>query len=102
MGDSILYDFDSGTPAKDGATIKDEVLKIGNEIKIKTNAVLHFISDSAGAYVKARRLLKSEVDSPFMFIGPCLAHQTNLILKVRSCTTSVDDIVFIHVGFYKK
>ena len=81
-GLSVLYDFTTGSLAKDGASICDELMQIGKALQEKTAAVLSFVSDSAGSYVKARELLKLNSESPFQFVGPCLAHQSNLILKV--------------------
>lgn len=82
-GTSIMYDFTSGTPAKDAVSIARELIEVGRKVKDKTPAILSFISDSAGSYVKARDVLKASSVNPFKFVGPCLAHQSNLILKVR-------------------
>ena len=82
-GASLMYEFNSGTPAKNGKAICDDLLEMGRRIQEKTQATLCFVSDSAGSYVKAREYLNLRTDSPFMFAGPCLAHQSNLILKVR-------------------
>ncbi len=82
-GDSVLYEFSTGTPAKDGESIALELIEMGKRIKATAaETVLNFVSDSASAYVKARRLLEEDSDSPFKFVGPFLSHQSNLILKV--------------------
>ncbi len=91
-GTCILYDFNAGSPAKNGTAICKELMEMGESVKGKTQATLNFVSDSAGSYVKARKLLKKERKSPFMFVGPCLAHQSNLILKV--CVATKLQIIF--------
>ena len=53
-GASIMYEFNSGTPAKTGRPIANDLIEMGLKIKEETSATLSFVSDSAASYVKAR------------------------------------------------
>ena len=43
--------------------------------------LLNKCCDSAGVYKAARDIPKKEKKSPFMLVGGCMAHHTNIFLK---------------------
>lgn len=88
---SHLLDIKVGTPAQNAYECEDEVIEFARSLNLNDRQHLHLCCDSAGVYVKMRRLLKENTESPFTFVGACLAHQSNLLLKdlIHSC----DDIL---------
>lgn len=63
-GQTEVYHVETGTVTETGEQIVASVKAIASEIQCihmpHNPSIIHFVSDSGGAYKKARRLLKAE------------------------------------------
>ena len=85
--DSHLLDVIQGSPAKDAVESADEIIEFVSSLLLPPSVKVCMCCDSAGVYYKARSILKNMDNSPFMLVGGCMAHQSNLILKdlINAC-----------------
>ena len=78
---SLVFAIKEVNPAIDAKqTVIDLKYFVNNE-QLYQIKVLNKLCDSVGVYKAARDILEKDKKSPFMLVGGCMAHQTNIFLK---------------------